>query len=304
MSATPLVSIVLCTYNGEAYLAAQMETLLAQTYPHLEIIVSDDASTDNTFYMLKEYAASDQRIQLHQNKSNLGFNKNFEQALQKASGEWCAIADQDDIWRNDKIEIMMRHSDGCALVHCSSTLFATGEEPSAKKYSGYQKFEGHDARKNFLYNTFEGHCLLIKKEVALGSMPFPEGVYYDRWLGMYATANGGVCWVKDVLTFRRLHPANASTQLSQQEKSEKTTLPQLIKTIDAFLTIKNLREEEKDWGLQLKKCLALRLEGKPKPLYHFMFRYRTIIFYYKKRKAFSLISHLKAIRKFLKETGG
>ena len=74
----PLVSIALCTYNGERYLARQLDTLIEQDYPNLEIIITDDVSSDGTLEILKQYREKDSRIQFHQNAENLGFIKNFE----------------------------------------------------------------------------------------------------------------------------------------------------------------------------------------------------------------------------------
>lgn len=294
-----LVSIVLCTYNGEAFLAPQMETLLAQTYPHLEFIIADDASTDNTYQLLQAYAAKDPRIQLYRNPVNLGFNKNFEQALQKADGDWCAIADQDDLWEKDKIEKMMRHARNCALVHCSSNMFQSGSAVSGKQNRRYRKFEGTDVRKTFLFNTFEGHCLLLKKDVAIKSIPFPEGVYYDWWLGVNAAASGGVYWENEVLTFHRLHQTNASTGLQQQEQKSKLRLQQVLKNITTFLTIPQMTEEDRAWGAELKILLEQHLAGNSRPLFTFLFRYRRIVFFYKKGFLFAWLSYLKAIQKFM-----
>jgi glycosyltransferase involved in cell wall biosynthesis len=302
MSSPPqLVSIVLCTYNGESFLAQQMETLLMQTYPRLEIVVCDDASTDDTYSLLQNFAARDQRIRLYRNEHNIGFNKNFEQAIRYATGAWCAISDQDDLWAENKLEKMMRHSANCTLVHCSSNQFSTGKKPSAKPNRHYQKFEGNDARKNFLYNTFEGHCLLFKREVALESMPFPEEVYYDWWLGMNATVRGGVCWIPEVLTFRRLHEHNASEAIYQKEKKENSRLQQALRNIAAFLTVAGMTEEQKAWGEELRQCIQLHLAGNSKPLYEFLIRYRKLIFFYKTNKLLPYISQLKAIKKFIRK---
>src|SRR5688500_11031805 len=104
MQPLPLVSIVIGTYNGEEYLKEQMESLLSQTYGSLEFIICNDLSTDGTYGMLKEYAARDTRIKLTRNQINLGYNRNFGQAMRQASGEYIAIADQDDIWEKRKIQ--------------------------------------------------------------------------------------------------------------------------------------------------------------------------------------------------------
>ena len=77
-STSPLVSIALCTYNGAVFLRRQLDTILQQTYTHLEIVIVDDASTDDTIQIIKTYAQQDDRIRFFQNETNFGFNKNLE----------------------------------------------------------------------------------------------------------------------------------------------------------------------------------------------------------------------------------
>ena len=76
----PLISIVLCTYNGAKYLDAQMQSLLNQTYQNIEIIISDDCSTDGTLELLQKYTENSS-VHLHINSENIGYSKNFEKAL-------------------------------------------------------------------------------------------------------------------------------------------------------------------------------------------------------------------------------
>ena len=107
-SIQPLVSVVLCTYNGEKFLYPQIDSIIAQTYPNLEIIIVDDASSDNTPFILEEYSRKDSRVKYHINSANIGYNKNFEKAFSLASADYIAISDQDDIWESNKIELMMK----------------------------------------------------------------------------------------------------------------------------------------------------------------------------------------------------
>src|SRR5687767_2208480 len=99
----PLVSVIMCTYQGAAYLTEQLQSLEQQTYSSLEIICSDNISTDGTADILKEWC---------DNSSNRtfisfverGLNKNFFQALNYATGDYVIFCDQDDIWLPEKIE--------------------------------------------------------------------------------------------------------------------------------------------------------------------------------------------------------
>src|SRR5450759_436506 len=105
--ASELVSIVMATYNGEKYLRKQLDSILEQTYQHFELIVVDDASTDGTLSILAEYAALDDRIQVFPAEKNLGLVSNFERGLRLANGNFIAFSDQDDIFRKDKIKLLL-----------------------------------------------------------------------------------------------------------------------------------------------------------------------------------------------------
>jgi glycosyltransferase involved in cell wall biosynthesis len=82
----PVISIALCTYNGERFLEELLESLLAQTYEPLEIVVVDDHSSDDTWAILNRYAEKDSRFRLYRNNENLGYNRNFEKALGLCKG--------------------------------------------------------------------------------------------------------------------------------------------------------------------------------------------------------------------------
>lgn len=104
-NSTPLtVSVVMCTYNGKQFLREQMDSILAQDYPLHEIIVQDDRSTDDTWDILQTYAKAHPGLfKLFRNDEQLGFNRNFHTALLRATGQYVAISDQDDIWFPQKI---------------------------------------------------------------------------------------------------------------------------------------------------------------------------------------------------------
>src|SRR4051812_31015555 len=98
-----LVSIVMATFNGARFLQQQLQTITEQTYRELEIIICDDASTDDTRSIIQAFALKDPRIRWIFNETNLGINKNFEQGFREAKGAFIAIADQDDVWKTEKI---------------------------------------------------------------------------------------------------------------------------------------------------------------------------------------------------------
>ncbi|MFM6915410.1 MAG: glycosyltransferase, partial [Aquirufa sp.] len=93
-----LISIVMATYNGEKYLREQVDSLLAQSYPSLEFVFVDDASSDSTLEILRHYASQDERIHLIVNPVNQGLLATFETGIRAAKGEMIALSDQDDVW--------------------------------------------------------------------------------------------------------------------------------------------------------------------------------------------------------------
>ena len=91
-----MISIAMATYNGEKNIKEQIESILNQTLKEFELIICDDASTDNTVPILTSFAEKDKRIKILKNEQNLGFKKNFEKILFHCTGEYIAFCDQDD----------------------------------------------------------------------------------------------------------------------------------------------------------------------------------------------------------------
>lgn len=100
-----MISIALATYNGEKYLREQLDSIYAQTYKLLEVVVTDDCSTDDTITILQEYQQK-YRLKYFINDYVLGFVKNFERAISLCEGDYIALSDQDDVWLPRKIEIL------------------------------------------------------------------------------------------------------------------------------------------------------------------------------------------------------
>ncbi len=99
-----LISIGLPTYNGMPFIKQSILSLLKQTYRHLEIIISDDVSTDGTAELCRELAKKDKRIKFFRQKNNLGFVGNFNFVLKKAKGRYFAWAADDDLWDKNFIK--------------------------------------------------------------------------------------------------------------------------------------------------------------------------------------------------------
>lgn len=295
------ISIVLCTYNGEKYLAEQLQTLTGQTLPFYELIICDDASTDSTPAIIQRFAKTDSRVKIFQNKNNLGFNKNFETAIRHSSGNWIAPADQDDIWELNKLVSMVKDiQQGVTLVHCNSAKFSGTDISTKKIYPRYQKFSGNDARQLFLYNTIEGHAMLMHRSVVDISFPIPENIYFDWWLGFNAALHGRVVWNKNYLVSRRMHESNASEKQMGNLRKDKGQLNQALNYTRHFIKASLLNEQAAGFGKKLSQKIELAISGKKRPLFFFMLRNRNLVYYYKPNKLLGVFSRVKAILRFLK----
>jgi len=93
----PLISVILPVHNAEKYLIEALESLRYQTYPHFEVIAIDDASTDHSYRLLKDYAKIDSRFHIFKNKTNLKIANTLNFGLTKAKGTYIARMDADDI---------------------------------------------------------------------------------------------------------------------------------------------------------------------------------------------------------------
>jgi glycosyltransferase EpsE len=103
------ISIIMGIYNGEKTLKIAIESILTQTYSNWELIICDDASTDGTWQLISEYKASDPRIVLIKNDSNVGLAASLNKCLEKASGCYIARQDADDKSAPERLERQLAH---------------------------------------------------------------------------------------------------------------------------------------------------------------------------------------------------
>ena len=106
---SPLVSILMTAFNREKYIAFAIGSVLASTYSNFELIIVDDASTDETVKVAKEYAAKDERIKVYVNEKNLGDYPNRNKAASLATGKYLKYVDSDDYIYPNGLEIMVRN---------------------------------------------------------------------------------------------------------------------------------------------------------------------------------------------------
>ena len=278
-----LVSVVLCTYNGIKFIEPQLSSIQKQTHNYLEIIIFDDVSTDGTFELLQKKAAADPRIQLYRNESNVGYNNNFSRACVKANGNYIAIADQDDVWEENKITVLLDalvNDKEYMLAHCISARFEEEGKPHLKSIGLVNLFAGNDARQFLLQNIISGHNMLFRKKILETALPFPSTVYYDWWLVMHACSAGKITFVNKILTWHRMHGNNATGGA----KPKMLFYTQTLNNLSHFLQIKNFPQGFYQMATTLKKYFQI-LNSKPFSfkLFVFIFENAPVLLAYKKK---------------------
>ena len=100
------ISVCIATFNGGNYIKEQIVSILPQLSKNDEVIISDDGSSDETLKLLESF--NDERIKMFRNNGMHGFVWNFERALREATGDVIFLCDQDDIWKPNKVEVIMK----------------------------------------------------------------------------------------------------------------------------------------------------------------------------------------------------
>jgi glycosyltransferase involved in cell wall biosynthesis len=212
----------MATYNGGRWLREQLDSIYAQRDVDLEVVVSDDGSTDGTVEILEEYRASHGLVLLR-NDRRLGYKDNFITAIAACKAPFIALADQDDVWEPDKLAALVEELGDDLLVHGDVSLIdGTGQPvgPSAR----HPNFGAlHD--RVFLDRDYHRKSLLTRKSLCQGctalfrrelldvALPVPEGEQaHDIWLAFVAASLGRVRYIDRALLRWRLHGTNTSQQ--------------------------------------------------------------------------------------------
>lgn len=205
----PLVSVVMATYNGETFVGEQIKSILRQTYPNIELIIADDVSNDNTMAILQDFAENDHRVRVFQNETNLGYAKNFEKVMLLAKGDFIAPSDQDDIWMEDKLTVLMKQMGDHEIVYSNSFLIDSNGISLNKKLSDIKMLLSFDDCLTYaIGNTAPGHGMIVTKELLHRCIPFPTMIPHDYWLGFVATCRMPIKYVDIPLVRYRQHTQN------------------------------------------------------------------------------------------------
>lgn len=203
-----MISVCLASYNGSKYIYKQIDSILKQLGKSDELIISDDSSSDDTVQIIKDF--NDSRIVLFENQKFRNHIKNFNFALSKANGDYIFLSDQDDIWVDNKVEVILKYLVEYDLVLSDCTLIDENGD-LIKDNIGFNDFNRTGFIKNLVKNCYLGCCMAFNRKILNYSLPIPDGINsHDMWIGLVGEIKGKCITIPDKLIFFRRHGKNFS----------------------------------------------------------------------------------------------
>lgn len=241
MYKSPVVAVLVATYNGEVFLKQQLDSILNQTYSNIKIYISDDNSSDNTPQIIKTYKEKNpNKIFYILNNSNIGVVKNFENLMLNCKEDYMALSDQDDVWQVTKLkkqmdamlELESKNISIPCLVNSDLCMIDEKDKMIHKSYFQFRNYVLSDKRDlgHILGPSgIMGNTLLINKELKHSALPFPNKLdVHDYWLGLNAELFGKRKTINEQLVQYRIHSNNVSNSKSTIKKN-KTIITRDIK---------------------------------------------------------------------------
>jgi glycosyltransferase involved in cell wall biosynthesis len=222
------ISVAFIVYNGARYIRTQLDSIIAQIHKVDEIIVCDDASSDNTKEILEEYKIKHPNLFfIHYNKQNIGHTKNIEKAIRACTGELILLSDQDDYWEPNKVDTVVKWFEQNPTMN---GVFTNGSLMNSNgdldnKYSLWDimsfpsktiksKTELNSNLKlyiNTVENCVTGATLAIRNNLPFLKQPFPiiKNLVHDRWLAINLAETNSLGILENKLIRYRIHSKQA-----------------------------------------------------------------------------------------------
>ena len=218
---TEHVDIIMATYNGEKFLLEQIQSIQNQEHQKWNLYISDDGSQDNTIQIIKDIQANDQRVKLVNFEKQGGIVENFNKALSFSNAEYIFLADQDDIWMENRLQIMLKNfkeieSENLGksiLMFTDLQLIDSNKNIIADSFYKYNKLNPYtNMRPNMLIwrSTVYGCSTLFNKKLLNECFPIPKyASMHDQWLALKASMNDGLFFFDYTSLKYRQHSNNA-----------------------------------------------------------------------------------------------
>lgn len=270
-----MISVAMTTYNGNKYVEDQIRSILSQTLQIDELIIVDDCSTDNTIEIIRQM--NDDRIILFQNNKNKGYIESFYQAVKHTSGDYIFLADQDDIWMENKIEEMLRilTKENCVAVCSACSIIDSNSNMTQKNY--YTEYFNQKMCKEFLVKVVYKRLLLhnIAQGCTYGFNKLIKDYYlsiheteiiHDQQIMLIATLLGDVYFINKPLIQYRIHNDNALAFRNEIKLSVPSKQPKIVRFMKKINILKKVDFKNKFYTYVVGYCripliLAIIKEG-------------------------------------------
>lgn len=228
----PLIDILMATYNGERFVGEQIESIQAQTYGNWRLLVSDDCSSDGTLDIVRRYAAEDERIRIvSEGVRRGGAKENFFALMRQTNAAYVMFCDQDDVWREDKVEVELsavldserRYGPSCPIM-AHSNLALMDRDGCALNVTMREVITDADIKtaspEQVLLTSVATGCTMalnrrcIDECLKVGCLG--DVVMHDWWATLTACMLGVRVYIDESLVFYRQHENNVAGALGKQ----------------------------------------------------------------------------------------
>lgn len=216
MGVTPRLTVGLPVYNGELFLSEAIEALLGQTYENFELVISDNASTDSTPDICRQYAKLDNRIRYIRQQRNIGLVANSNFLINQATSEFFKLAAHDDLYARSLlercIEALDNHQDVVVAHSWEARIDDEGNLVSGLAYSvAADAPQASERFRSMLFDGWDDYMYgVIRTAVLRRTHLYASHHFADRTLNTELNLYGPFYLVPDWLYFRREHAGRAS----------------------------------------------------------------------------------------------
>lgn len=216
----PQISVAMASYNGSQFILEQVESILSQTVMPFEIVIVDDASSDDTTRLIQSLSQSSKiPVRLIVNERNLGSTASFGRAILECKGDWIALADQDDVWLPNKLQTLIHKAvcDHCDAVFSDAELVDEDLRSLNKRLLDNSRIT-RSMRKAFRdgnafgalmrYNIVTGATMMFRSTWKDRVTPVASGWVHDYWMALIIASSGRIGLCEEPLILYRQHGRN------------------------------------------------------------------------------------------------
>jgi glycosyltransferase involved in cell wall biosynthesis len=231
VATAPQISVAMATYNGERFIREQLESIARQTISPLEIVITDDGSTDATIQIVEDFSRTVSfPVRVFRNEARLGYSDNFLKAGSLCAGDVIAFCDQDDIWLETKLERCSGcFSDPAVLLVVHSAQTFTQDRARGPDYPRFSRTMVIEQGKCDPFANHPGFAMVIKKDLLRLADHRQRPLRlrsHDHWFWFLAASAGRIATVADCLTLYRQH----STNVFGAPQAHDTVWPEVYRT--------------------------------------------------------------------------